>query len=160
MGQIKNIKLHIVTDIKVQPHTFHPLFSSHKPVTMAEEHKIFVGKLSWNATQEYLESFFGKFGEVKSSYIPKDRETGRPRGFAFVEFATEDGVQNAIKNGDGEEIDGRTIVVNKANQRGGGGGGGGGFWWKWLVVRLHNTMIFYFVHFFTFCKRLDLDFER
>ena len=90
------------------------------------EHKVFVGSLSYNATDDDLKGLFEQFGYVKNIHIPLDRDTQRPRGFAFVEFNSADEMAAAIEGGDGKEIDGRQIAVKKANERGGGGGGFGG----------------------------------
>ena len=90
------------------------------------EHKVFVGSLSWDATEKDLENYFGKFGTVQSTKIIFDRATGRSKGFGFVEFNSSDEVQRAINEGNGGEIDGRAIAVSEANKQGGGGGGGFG----------------------------------
>ena len=90
---------------------------------------IYVGNLSYNATEDQLRDAFGAFGEVTSVAIIKDRETGRPRGFAFVEMEDSDAAQRAIEGVNGQPIDGRPVNVNEARprqDRGGGGGGGGG----------------------------------
>ncbi|MEM8670818.1 MAG: RNA-binding protein [Planctomycetota bacterium] len=90
---------------------------------------IYVGNLAFSATDEDLRSAFEQFGEVTSVSIIQDRETGRSRGFAFVEMADGDQAKEAIENLDGASISGRTVKVNEARPReprGGGGGGGGG----------------------------------
>ena len=93
---------------------------------------IYVGNLAFGATEEDLRSAFEKHGEVTSVNIIMDRETGRSRGFAFVEMADGEGAKEAIENLDGAAIGGRNITVNEARPRaprsgGGGGGGGGGY---------------------------------
>ena len=94
--------------------------------------KLFVGGLSWGTTDEALHGAFSRFGEIVEAKVITDRETGRSRGFGFVTFAADDGAQNAINEMNGAELDGRTIKVNEAEDkgfrggRGGGGGGGGG----------------------------------
>ncbi|KAF8467946.1 hypothetical protein DFH94DRAFT_288681 [Russula ochroleuca] len=88
--------------------------------------KIFVGKLSWNTTNDTLHAAFSEFGQVVDSIVMVDRETGRSRGFGFVTYNTEEEATAAIEGMNGQELDGRTISVNVANARGGGGRGGGG----------------------------------
>lgn len=93
--------------------------------------RIYVGNLSWDTTEETLRAAFAADGRnVKEVNIMTDRDTGRPRGFAFVEMASGQDAQNAITALDGAELDGRNIKVNEAQERqpraGGGGGGGGG----------------------------------
>jgi cold-inducible RNA-binding protein len=90
--------------------------------------KLFVGSLSWNTTDEGLRRAFEKFGEVLEAKVIKDRETDRSRGFGFVSFANPKDAMDAMAAMDGQELDGRTIKVNEAQERertGGGGGGGG-----------------------------------
>src|SRR3954452_20704644 len=93
---------------------------------------IFVGNLSYTTTEDQLADLFSKVGAVESATIVTDRETGRSRGFAFVEMDTDSGNQ-AIERFNGTELNGRTINVNEARPRaersfgGGGGGGRGGF---------------------------------
>ncbi len=95
--------------------------------------KIYVGNLSYNTTQATLEEQFGAYGQVEEVAIINDRETGRPRGFAFVTMANNEAGQQAIEAINGLELDGRTLTVNEARPKpaGGGGrrgGGGGGRW--------------------------------
>jgi RNA recognition motif-containing protein len=88
---------------------------------------IYVGNLSYKATQEDLEAVFAEYGKVKRVQLPSDRETGRMRGFAFVDMEEEDQEDKAIKELDGAEWMGRDLRVNKAKpreERSGGGGGG------------------------------------
>src|SRR5438128_12406580 len=93
---------------------------------------IFVGNLSYNTTEDQLADLFSEVGPVESATIVTDRETGRSRGFAFVEMDTDAG-NKAIERFNGTEVNGRTINVNEARPRaersfgGGGGGGRGGF---------------------------------
>jgi len=92
---------------------------------------IYVGNLAFNATQEQLTEVFAEYGAVSRVSMPTDRETGRPRGFAFVEMQKEADEDKAIEALDGAEWMGRDLKVNKARpreSRGGGGGGGGGGW--------------------------------
>lgn len=91
--------------------------------------KLYVGNLSFRVTSEDLQEYFGAAGAVESANVVFDRETGRSRGFGFVEMASEDDANNAIAQFNGTEYDGRNIVVNEARpreDRGGFGGGGGG----------------------------------
>ena len=87
---------------------------------------LYVGNLSFDAEQEDLRHLFTEYGEVKSCSLPLDRETGRKRGFAFVELVNEADEQKAIDDLQDVEWMGRMIRVNKAEPRSGGGGGGGG----------------------------------
>ncbi|EMI42541.1 RNA recognition motif domain-containing protein [Rhodopirellula sp. SWK7] len=93
---------------------------------------IYVGNLSFSATEDDLRGAFEQYGEVSAVNIIMDRETGRSRGFAFVEMADADGAKDAIENLDGQAISGRNVTVNEARPRaprtgGGGGGGRGGY---------------------------------
>ena len=92
---------------------------------------IFIGNLSFDAEQEDIVSVFSSYGEVQNCKIPLDRETGRKRGFAFVDMANQEDEQKAIDDLQDVEWMGRNIRVNKAeprrDSRGGGGQGGGGY---------------------------------
>ncbi len=91
--------------------------------------RLYVGNLPFRATEDELQHTFEEFGTVTSATIINDRETGRSRGFGFIEFANEDDGHNAIKEMNGKAMHGRPLVVNEARerqQRSGGGGGGGG----------------------------------
>ncbi len=89
---------------------------------------IYVGNMSFDMTEEELRQAFGEYGEVSSARIITDRETGRPRGFGFVEMPDDDAAKKAIEGINGKEMGGRTLTVNEARPKryGGGGGGGGG----------------------------------
>ncbi len=90
---------------------------------------IYVGNLAFDAADDDLRSAFEQYGEVTSVNIIMDRETGRSRGFAFVEMADGENAADAIENLNGTAICGRNVTVNEARpreKRGGGGGGGGG----------------------------------
>jgi cold-inducible RNA-binding protein len=92
---------------------------------------IYVGNLSFEATESDVEHAFSEFGEVKSVNIIKDRDTGRSRGFGFVEMHNQQAGQEAIDGLNQQEISGRSITVNEARpreERSGGGGGGGRRW--------------------------------
>ena len=93
--------------------------------------KIYVGNLPFSATEDELKDLFGQHGTVHSVALINDRETGRPRGFGFIEVEDE-GLSAMIQNLDGKELNGRALRVNEAQDRprggsGGGGGGGGGY---------------------------------
>jgi RNA recognition motif-containing protein len=94
--------------------------------------KLFVGGLSWGTTDEGLHGAFERFGEIVEAKVITDRETGRSRGFGFVTFANDESATSAINEMNGVDLDGRTIKVNEAEDkgfrggRGGSGGGGGG----------------------------------
>ncbi|HEX9725489.1 MAG TPA: RNA-binding protein [Vicinamibacteria bacterium] len=92
--------------------------------------KLYVGNCSFDITEQQLRDLFSPYGEVTSVNVITDRDTGRPRGFAFVEMASDAEAQAAIKGINGTEHGGRTLKVNEAKPkpegRSGGGGGGGG----------------------------------
>ena len=89
--------------------------------------KLYVGNISFNTTADDLTEAFGQYGTVTSATVISDRETGRSRGFAFVEM--DDGGEAAIEGLNGQDLQGRTLTVNEArpreDRRGGGGGGYG-----------------------------------
>ncbi|MGD1857076.1 MAG: RNA recognition motif domain-containing protein [Leptolyngbyaceae cyanobacterium] len=86
---------------------------------------IYVGNLSYDATKEDVTEVFTEYGTVKSTHLPTDRETGRPRGFAFVEMSSDDEETAAIEALDGAEWMGRALKVNKAKPREPRGSSGG-----------------------------------
>jgi RNA recognition motif-containing protein len=91
--------------------------------------KLYVGNLSYQVTDGDLEQLFGQFGSVRSAQVIKDRDTGRSKGFAFVEMSNDNEAQAAIAALNEKEHDGRPLAVNEARpreERGGGGGGYGG----------------------------------
>jgi len=88
--------------------------------------RLYVVDLSYDTTEIGLRDVFGQVGTVADAKIVMDRETGRPRGFAFVEMSSDQEAQQAIQTLNGRELDGRAINVNEAQERGGGGGGGRG----------------------------------
>lgn len=92
--------------------------------------RLYVGNIAWDTSEDTLRFAFEQSGgTVTDVHIVADRETGRPRGFAFVEMSNDQEAQSAIEALDGTELDGRNIRVNEAQERqprGGGGGGGGG----------------------------------
>jgi len=94
--------------------------------------KLYVGSLSYGVTDDQLRDFFAQAGAVSSAQVVMDRMTGRSRGFGFVEMASDEEAQRAVETLNGQELDGRAIVVNEARpmsdrpRRSGGGFGGGG----------------------------------
>ncbi len=89
---------------------------------------IFVGNLSFQTTQEDLLATFSQFGNVEQVNVIRDRDTGQPRGFAFVEMSNAQEAQTAIAQLNGAELNGRTLNVNEARPKTSGSGGGrGGF---------------------------------
>ncbi|MGR3277607.1 RNA recognition motif domain-containing protein [Acaryochloris marina NIES-2412] len=89
---------------------------------------IYVGNLSYDVTEQDLNTAFAEYGTVKSAKLPTDRETGRMRGFGFVEMSDDAEEAKAIEELDGAEWMGRTLKVNKAKPRENRGGGGGNRW--------------------------------
>ncbi|CAN5791644.1 hypothetical protein BH11VER1_BH11VER1_23770 [soil metagenome] len=93
---------------------------------------MYVGNLSWSATEQDVRELFAQYGTVTDISLPTDRETGRPRGFAFVTMETKEAMEAAMRALEGQEWQGRALTVNEARPRedrpafGGGGGGGGG----------------------------------
>lgn len=93
--------------------------------------KIYVGNLPFRTTEDELRGMFAEHGEVASAAIVLDRDTGRPRGFGFVEMSDDGQAKTAIEKLNGFSMEGRALVVNEARPReagGGGRGGGGGGW--------------------------------
>jgi len=97
--------------------------------------KLFVGGLSFSTSNDRLREVFAAVGSVESAAVVTDRDTGRSRGFGFVEMATPEDAEQAISKLNGTSVDGRTIQVERAKspgsggeRRGGGGGGGRGRW--------------------------------
>ncbi len=88
--------------------------------------KLYVGNLAFSTTEEELRELFETHGPIESVSVITDRETGRARGFAFVEFEEASGADAAMQALDGRDVGGRTIRVNEAHERRGGRPGGGG----------------------------------
>ena len=101
-------------------------WSAQMSLASAEEslmgRRLYVGNLAWTVTDQDLHDVFSEAGEVDSSQVIMDRATNRSRGFGFVEMATDEGADAAIKRLNGREIKGRPIKVNEAQARTGGGG--------------------------------------
>lgn len=90
--------------------------------------KLFVGGLNWNTNDAGLRQAFEQFGDIVEAKVIMDRDTGRSRGFGFITFVRDEDAASAITAMDGTTLEGRTIKVNEAEDKGprGGGGGGGG----------------------------------
>jgi RNA recognition motif-containing protein len=89
--------------------------------------RLYVGNLSYNVTSQSLETLFSEYGQVKSAQVVQDRDTGRSKGFGFVEMNDNGQAQAAIQGLNLKEVEGRCLTVNEARpreERGGGGGGG------------------------------------
>lgn len=94
--------------------------------------KMYVGNLPWTTTNSDLEGLFAAYGTVRAAEVIMDRETGRSRGFGFVEMEGQDAAQQAMQALNGSQFQGRNLTVNEARERtprpgGGGGGGRGGY---------------------------------
>ena len=87
--------------------------------------KLYVGNLGWGVTDAQLQEMFAPFGTVASVQVITDRDTGRSKGFGFVEMATDQEAQAAITGMSGQMVEGRPLTVNEARPKEGGGGGGG-----------------------------------
>lgn len=94
------------------------------------QNKLYVGNLSWNSTEDDVNEAFSSYGTVTSVNLIMDRDTGRPRGFGFVEMSSDAEASAAIEGLDGRDLAGRNLKVNLAKPRESrdGGGGGGGRW--------------------------------
>ncbi len=88
--------------------------------------KLYVGNLSFGVTSDDLQEHFAQAGTVESAKVVEDRDTGRSRGFGFVEMSSSDEAQAAIEQFNGQDLDGRSLIVNEARPREEGGRGGGG----------------------------------
>lgn len=87
--------------------------------------KVFVGNLDFNTSRDEVQSLFSQIGSIRDVFLPTDRESGRPRGFAFVEYENEEDAAKAIEKFNGYELSGRALRVNAAEDRPRGGSGGG-----------------------------------
>src|SRR5476651_1210353 len=102
------------------------MFSRRRPTVAS---KLYVGNLAYGVTDSDLQTMFAPFGTVQSAQVIMDRDTGRSKGFGFVEMSNSNEATAAINGLNGKEVDGRQLTVNEARpreERGGGGGGGGG----------------------------------
>ncbi len=88
--------------------------------------RLYVGNLSYNVDSDQLQELFEQYGQVRSAQVLSDRETGRSRGFGFVEMDDDGDADAAITSLDGQDFGGRRLTVNEARPRSEGGGGGGG----------------------------------
>jgi cold-inducible RNA-binding protein len=89
--------------------------------------KLYVGNLAFQTTSQDLQDLFAQAGTVQSASVVEDRDTGRSRGFAFIEMSSEEEATSAIAQFNGKEVGGRALKVNEAKPRENRGGGGGGF---------------------------------
>src|SRR5436190_13530654 len=89
--------------------------------------KLYVGNMSFNTSEAALREAFGQFGTITATFIATDRETGRPRGFGFITFTTEDEAKVAAEKMNGVDLDGRQLTVNEAKPKEAGGGGSRNF---------------------------------
>jgi RNA recognition motif-containing protein len=89
--------------------------------------KLYVGNLPYTTSEEDLRNLFSQYGRVDSVAVITDRETGRSKGFGFVEFPDDNEAKNAISGLSGQEFGGRALTVNEARPKTGGGGGRGGY---------------------------------
>jgi RNA recognition motif-containing protein len=89
--------------------------------------KLYVGNLSYNVDGAQLEEMFSKYGAVRSAEVIQDRDTGRSKGFGFVEMADDNAAREAMEGMNNQEHDGRTMTVNEARPKEARGGGGGGY---------------------------------
>jgi RNA recognition motif-containing protein len=87
--------------------------------------KVFVGNLDFNTSRNEVQTLFSQVGPIRDVFLPTDRDSGRPRGFAFVEFESDEDAQKAIERFNGYELGGRPLRVNAAEDRPRGGSGGG-----------------------------------
>src|SRR3989344_2320196 len=121
--------------MRVCVHSAPVLFSGSRPLGGSMGKKLYVGNLPYSATDEILADVFAPFGTVESAKIIMDRDTGRSKGFGFVEMSSDEEAQVAIEKMNGSDYEGRPMTVNEARPqapreggggRGFGGGGGGG----------------------------------
>ena len=109
-----------------------PMSSMLNAARFMSSSKLFIGGLSWGTDDQGLKDAFSGFGEVVEARVITDRDTGRSRGFGFVNFDSEESAGSALSAMDGQDLNGRNIRVTYATERTaggarGGGGGGGGF---------------------------------
>src|SRR5690349_4752941 len=111
--------------VSPKPIRFAASFSSQKGERYLMSTKLYVGNLAFQTTSQELQQLFGQAGTVQSASIVEDRDTGRSRGFAFVEMSSEEEATAAIEQFNGKEIGGRALKVNEAKPRENRGGGRG-----------------------------------
>ena len=116
--------------VSPKPFRFASFFSTPKGKGISMSTKLYVGNLSFQTTSQDLQELFGQAGTVQSANVIEDRDTGRSKGFAFIEMSTQEEANSAIEQFNGKEVGGRALKVNEAKpreNRSGGGGGGRGF---------------------------------
>src|SRR5689334_24402986 len=113
--------------VSPKPIRFAASFSSQKGERYLMSMKLYVGNLAFQTTSQELQQLFGQAGTVQSASIIEDRDTGRSRGFAFVEMSSQEEALSAIEQFNGKEVGGRPLKVNEAKPRENRGGGGRGF---------------------------------
>jgi cold-inducible RNA-binding protein len=121
--------LGIVSHRPVRPSLFDPARFAHLQLQKESEKQmknIFVGNLSFGTTEVELRSMFESYGAVERASIVTDRDSGQPRGFAFVEMTNDAEANSAINGLNGKDLGGRTLNVNEARPKTAGAGGGGG----------------------------------
>lgn len=98
-----------------------------------KQNKLYVGNFPYTVDEDQLRELFSSYGEIEDLALIKDRDTGRPKGFGFITFASQQSAEKALEM-DGKDLGGRPLKVNMATEkpaRGGGGGGGGGRGGRW-----------------------------
>jgi cold-inducible RNA-binding protein len=110
-----------------EAHPIRSFFHSQRERYISMSTKLYVGNLAFQTTNQELEQLFGQAGTVQSASVVEDRDTGRSRGFAFVEMSSEEEATSAIEQFNGKEVGGRALKVNEAKPRENRGGGGRGF---------------------------------
>jgi cold-inducible RNA-binding protein len=108
-------------------HPIRSFFSVPKGKGISMSTKLYVGNLAFQTTSQDLEQLFGQAGTVQSASVVEDRDTGRSRGFAFVEMSSQEEATSAIEQFNGKDVAGRALKVNEAKPRENRGGGGRGF---------------------------------
>lgn len=112
----------------LDPGKFIPCGSAKAPIGEVQVgKKLYVGNLSYGVSSSDLQTLFAQYGNVQSAQVIEDRETGRSKGFGFVEMGSDEEAQSAISGLNGQSHDGRPLTVNEAKPREDRGGGGGGF---------------------------------
>src|SRR6185503_9778534 len=128
-AQIESTRTQVFAGSVTPKHTSIGSFLAFEGEVFPMATKLYVGNLSFQTSSEELQQLFAQAGTVESAAVVEDRETGRSRGFGFVEMATKEEAEKAIEQFNGKDLNGRNLTVNEARpreDRGGRGGGGGG----------------------------------